>query len=59
MVADLRTWHSERQAVAERRPGMFDEHICEGVAAPIYSENGILFLYYGCNDNRIAVATEE
>ncbi len=49
---DLRTWHTERQVVVDRRPGMFDEHICEGVAAPIYSENGILFLYNGATKDR-------
>ena len=49
---DLRTWHTERQAVVVQRPGMFDEHICEGLAAPIYSDKGILFMYNGATKDR-------
>lgn len=49
---DLRTWHTDRQAVVERRQGAFDEHICESVAPPIISDEGILLLYNGATKDR-------
>ncbi len=49
---DLRTWHTDGQPVLKQRPGFFDGHICESVAPPILSENGILLLYNGATPDK-------
>ena len=44
---DLRNWHLVDAPVLSPRPGKFDECLCEAVAAPIISDDGILLLYNG------------
>ncbi len=49
---DLKTWHTDRKPVLNTREGMFDGHICESVAPPIVSDNGILLMYNGATPDR-------
>lgn len=49
---DLRTWHTDRKPVLNTREGKFDAHICECVASPVVSENGILLMYNGGTPDR-------
>ena len=44
---DLRTWHLLDEPALTQRPGKFDECLCESVAAPLISDDGILLLYNG------------
>ena len=44
---DLINWHFEKQTLIEKRDGYFDECVCEGACPPIWSEEGILFIYNG------------
>lgn len=44
---DLRTWHLMEEPALKQRPGKFDEFLCEAVAAPLISDDGILLLYNG------------
>lgn len=49
---DLRTWHTEHQTVLHPRKGTFDGFLCEGLAAPTISENGIFFMYNGACETK-------
>lgn len=44
---NLVDWQTENEVVLEPRKDMFDEVLCEGVAAPVLCDEGILFLYNG------------
>lgn len=52
---DLRHWHLTGRCVAPPRPGKFDEMLCEAVAAPVVSEQGILLLYNGAMGRQATV----
>lgn len=44
---DLRHWHTDNKEVISPREGKFDDVLCEAVASPLMSENGIFLLYNG------------
>lgn len=44
---DLINWHCDGEILITPREGHFDSSLCEGAFPPIYSDNGILFIYNG------------
>lgn len=44
---DLINWHCDGETLITPRKGHFDSGLCEGAFPPIYSDNGILFIYNG------------
>lgn len=47
---DLKNWIVEEKPVISQRKDMFDDCLCEAVAAPIINDDGILLLYNGCSN---------